>query len=309
MEKTSKMTFVANKVKTLMRSIEGECLKAQAKLCNFAGCKTLGSKYEGKDVIISVTSYGRRINKALPFCLYSIFKQTIMPSKVVLVLDDYEKDLPGKDVEFFVNKGLTIIYDSRDLRSYKKLIPTMEHYPEDIIITVDDDIYYNKDMVSNLLKSYAKDKNAIHANRVHHITFDNLGNANGYSKWISGNYTDRVESKYIFPTGCGGIMYQKRLLHEDVLNYKLAKQLCPLADDIWFYVMAKLAGSRHVKVGNNNGYGINIDNFYQATHQGSRLEDSNVAENMNESQFQKVLAFYKTNMEELLHLEGRVNTE
>ena len=53
--------------------------------------------------------------------------------------------------------GLTIDW-YHDIRSYKKLIPTLKRYPDDIIITADDDILYPCNMVSDLYDTYTKYK-------------------------------------------------------------------------------------------------------------------------------------------------------
>ncbi len=50
----------------------------------------------------------------------------------------------------------------KNIRSYKKLIPSLIYYPDDIIITCDDDIFYRSNMVSDLINAYNKDKTKIY---------------------------------------------------------------------------------------------------------------------------------------------------
>jgi hypothetical protein len=72
--------------------------------------------------------------------------QTYKPDKIILWLaksqfPNKENDLPIKVTEL-VNYGLSIMWVDKDIKSYKKLIPTLKLYPNDIIITADDDLYY-----------------------------------------------------------------------------------------------------------------------------------------------------------------------
>lgn len=41
-----------------------------------------------------------------------------------------------------------------DYRSYKKIIPTLRKYPEDVIITIDDDVLYGHETLEYLINAY-----------------------------------------------------------------------------------------------------------------------------------------------------------
>lgn len=47
------------------------------------------------------------------------------------------------------------------MRSYTKLIPCLVKYPNDSIITVDDDILYTRDTIKRLVEINSKTPNAI----------------------------------------------------------------------------------------------------------------------------------------------------
>ena len=53
----------------------------------------------------------------------------------------------------------------KDIRSYKKLIPALRSYPDDAIITIDDDAIYHIDLIEKLVNSYIKDPQFIYFNR------------------------------------------------------------------------------------------------------------------------------------------------
>ena len=65
-------------------------------------------------------------------------------------------------------KGLTIDW-YHDIKSYKKLIPTLKKYPEDIIITVDDDAIYTPDLIKELYMEHTKNPQDIQCCRAHKI--------------------------------------------------------------------------------------------------------------------------------------------
>lgn len=282
------------------KAMWGEALKVFCKVLGFNRTKALGTKVDGKDIIVSLTSYGRRINRTLPYTLYSLFRQTVMPSRIVLVLDSFAQGTESKLLELYKSKGLEIIYDNRDLRSYKKLIPTIEKYPDEIIITVDDDVYYRKHFIENMMKSYNEDNTCIHANMLHQITLNSEGDLNEYRNWIDTDFVKHLDITMGFPVGEGGIMYQRRLLYQDLTNVELFKNLCPRADDIWFFVMAKLVGTKYREVKAQKIYFVPLDVFYQYAHKEASLAASNRDENMNDVQINNVLNHYSTTMKELL---------
>ena len=292
--------LIKHYISIFLKAIWGESIKMFCKTTGFRGIRPLGAIVDGKDVIVTLTSYGRRINSTLPYTIYSIFRQKVMPSKIVLVLDDFDKDKLGKRLELFKSKGLEIIFDNRDLRSYKKLIPTIEKYPNEIIITVDDDVYYRKYFIENMLKSYAEDKTCIHANMLHQITLDSEGHLNDYRNWIDTDFVKNLDITMGFPVGEGGILYQRSLLYEDVTNVDLFKNLCPRADDIWFFVMAKLIGTKYREVKAQKNYFVPLDFFYQYAHKEASLSASNRDEDMNDVQMKNVLEHYNKTMKELL---------
>ena len=57
------------------------------------------------------------------------------------------------------------------------------------------------------------------------------------------------ESWRIFPTGVGGVLYPPGIFHPDVLDRGLQGALCPTADDLWLYWMARRNGATFRKVG------------------------------------------------------------
>lgn len=186
-------------------------------------------------VIVSLTSFPYRI-PTIHLTIESLLSQTMKPDMIILWLakeqfPNLEKDLPESLLKL-QKDGLTIKW-CNDIRSYKKLIPTLKEYPDDIIITVDDDCIYHKDMVKRLYKSYLKNPEYIHCHRTTKIL---LNNDNSFT--IKGKKFYKKPSFANKLVGVGGVLYPPHSLYKDVTNEELFTTLAPTNDDIWFWLMA-----------------------------------------------------------------------
>jgi len=198
-------------------------------------------KYLENDVIISLTSYGKRIHDVC-LAIESLMQQTIKPNKIILWLADNEFTLENipQTLKNLQKRGLTIEF-CEDIKSYKKLIPTLIKYPDDVIITIDDDILYPYDMVENLLNSYKENPKLIHFCRGHRMKI--LNNVLlSYSKW-DWSIKDFEIDKLNFPTTGGGTLFPPNSLHPDVTDKNTFMSLAPYADDVWFKAMSLLQGT------------------------------------------------------------------
>lgn len=97
-------------------------------------------------IIISLTSWRPRLGN-LPIVLDSIFNQTLLPDLVVLNLADDEV-LPDK-IQEYLDAHKVEINRVPDTRVYKKLIPTVKKYPNDVVISIDDDFLYPLGMIQD----------------------------------------------------------------------------------------------------------------------------------------------------------------
>ena len=253
-------------------------------------------------LIVSLTSFPQRMYD-IHFALYSLLNQKLKPDEVVLWLgeEEYpnkEGDLPSGVLELKKN-GLTIKW-SKDIKSYQKLVPTLMEYPEDVIITADDDIYYPPNWLELLYTSYLKNPRYIHCHRAHRITFDENHKINQYSKWIY-RISDVEPSFCNFITGAGGVLYPPKSLHEDVLSEELFLKLSPTADDIWFWAMAVLNKTRINVVKNNITTLIytNIERELGLTDEDRLFQKYNIGDG-NDNQLRNIFNHYtdlKNNLE------------
>ncbi len=195
-----------------------------------------------KKIIVSLTSYPARI-ETVNKTIKTLLNQSLKADEIILWLSpeefsNREKDLPSQLLEL-QNKGLTIDW-YHNIGPYKKLIPTLIKHPNDIIVTADDDVLYDKDWLKFLYESYLQNPKMIHCHRAHKILLKN-GKIKSYKQWFKCKYLYRGESAFsIFFTGVGGVLYPPNTLSKNVLNEKEFLELCYNTDDIWFWSNAVL---------------------------------------------------------------------
>ena len=200
-------------------------------------------KSNSKNIIVSLTSFPKRI-KNVHLTIKSILRQTLKPNKIILWLAKNEfikkqKNLPI-NLLLLIKKGLTIKFLKKDLKSYKKLIPCLKNYPNNLIITIDDDIIYRKDTIEKLYKNYLKYPKDIHAHRVTQFKYES-----GKFQIIAGGYHYYKNSSFLNKlTGVGGVLYPPNSFYKDVLKENLFMKLAPTNDDQWFWVQAILNNVR-----------------------------------------------------------------
>ena len=261
--------------------------------------KTLGieeNSQRSPRIIVSLTSYPKRMY-GIHYVIYSLLTQTLKPDMVILWLSETEfpnkeADL-GQNVLSLVKNGLTIMWTKDNTKSYKKLTPSLETFPNDIIITVDDDIICESSLVEKLYQEYLQNPNLIHTARAHKVTFNQKHELLPYSNW-NWNIKNTNVSFSNFLTGGAGTLYPPNSLYKDITNNNLYTLLAPNADDIWFWAMAVL---------NNTKINVVYNEYKYPKVMGSQEEclcNSNVIENQNDVQLSNVLNHYPQILETLL---------
>lgn len=241
------------------------------------------------EIVVSLTSYGRRVSSTVYYTLLSIFQQSLRPNRIILWLDNEnwnDQNIPLK-LRKLQENGLEIKYTT-DIKSYKKLIPTLKLCPDNIIITVDDDVIYSSNLIANLYSAYSLEPNQIHCTYAKYIPIKK-DEFKEYKQW---KVVTTDDSENVFPIGVGGVLYPPNSLAKEVTNSKLFLKLCPLADDIWFWFMAKLNGTGHHHVYSSQSY-YSFDALFQAFHRGTALTHSNVGNNNNDLQLEAVIEYFK----------------
>ncbi len=240
-----------------------------------------------KRIIVSLTSYPERI-EYVSKVVENIFSQTLKPDRILLWLSKEQfpngaADLPAGLTQLEEGGTFSIKWCGKNLRSHKKYLYTMQEYPDDIIITVDDDLEYPATMIESLYHSYIAFPDCVSAMRVHVITLDEINkNVLGYSKWIKQFDRDIfLPSKQFFATTGAGCLFPPGILDRNAFNEEKILELCPYADDIWLNLMLLSKGIKTVCA---------VRNFYlhYSAPQNNSLFEVNVGQNKNESQYEAV---------------------
>lgn len=207
---------------------------------------TCGVSEESRDkkITVSLTTYGKRIYDVY-ITIQSLFEQTCKADNIILWLAETEFDYESvpEILKRMERRGLEIRFCA-EMRSYKKLLPVLKENPDDVIITVDDDMIYPFDMIENLYAEYLRNKGDIIFNYGNRITLSGKEKLAPYMGWEYVGSQNAASHRF-FAIGVGGILYPPGSLHEDIFNYKLAEELAPYADDIWFKAMAMKRGTRY----------------------------------------------------------------
>lgn len=284
----------------LFYSVAGEILKCRVRhKCFRLPEYGTNRRYVGDTkIIVSLTSYGRRVEDVLPYTIYSLLKQTYKPDMVILWLDseNWNDDNIPESLKKLKEYGLTINY-CEDLKSYKKHIPALEMYPNASVITTDDDFYYSKYMIEKLVNVSRNNRNYICTLRAHRPTFGGNGNLLPYNSWDMMQHD--TSKGPLFPTTGGGCLFRLELLHSDTLDKSLFFKLCPKADDVWFYIMGVLKKTPVKVLPSWPFMMIPLDFFYQKSHRGSSLQDVNRGESLNDAQIRSVMEYYNLKAKDL----------
>lgn len=211
------------------------------------------TKYMDHDIIVSLTTHGKRIFD-VAFTIESIMQQTVKANKIILWLgyDDKEKTIP-QALKNQMKRGLEISY-CQDIRAYTKLIPSLKTYPDAAIITIDDDLLYEYDIIERLITAYKNEPRFIHACRVHRIGIDANKQLKPYSKW-EWHTSEIGPNKYNFVTGVGSVLYPPHCFDDEVLNQEAFMRLSKYNDDIWYTAMAIKTGTLINKIVTRNPQG------------------------------------------------------
>ena len=134
------------------------------------------------ELVISLTSQPKRY-KLLHYTLKSLINQTVKPDRIVLYLCREEAEYVTQEMKLLCLSGVEIRVTRDNIRSYKKIIPTLIDFPEAFIVTADDDIIYKSTWLEELVEAY-KVLGGVVAQRAHLIQYDNRGNIQPYNSWL-----------------------------------------------------------------------------------------------------------------------------
>jgi len=305
--------FIVNKEKfskNLRRMIVHCVLKYYLPITYLLAFKIYSNNFSKNDnqktkIIVSLTSFPARIDD-LWMTIETLFRQSVKPDIIILWLANGDFKNGVDSLPYMLKqqrkKGLQIKFFDDDLKPHNKYYYTFSEFPNDIVITVDDDVFYHKCLVETLLKLYKKFPECICCNRAYEITFNNEGKMSSYSCWGKCN-TFGVPSMSLFPTGVGGVLYPVNSVDKEVFNKESIKKFTLCNDDLWLRMMAIKNNTKVVVAEQFFDFVINIKGS-----QKEALWKSNVSLYKNDEQLMAILKGYEHLKLEDIVLSSNVNT-
>ena len=202
-------------------------------------------------VVVSLTSFPAAIAYAAQD-IQSILNGSVLPDKIVLYLTfaQFEGNcLPQELIKLKEEHPIFEIRDyPRDIRSYRKLIPALNDFPEAIIVTIDDDVAYHPHMLRSLLQLHAQHPHCVLAHRAKRMI-----PSKPYRKWKKYRWyhflTKRIHEDFLnIQTGVGGVLYPPHSLKADMMDVELFTEIAPTTDDIWFWAAGVANGTKVIPV-------------------------------------------------------------
>lgn len=180
----------------------------------------------------------------------------------------------------------------------------MQEYPALPVITVDDDIIYDRELVKRLMDSYRKFPDCISAMRTHLITFKSDGTPRSYENWVKEyNILKDTPSAQLLPVGVGSVLYPPHSVPECAFDKQGIEGSCLFCDDLWLKIMTL-----------HNGY-LTVLPEYVADYQiidgtqENALWIMNVKAGNNDVSLRKILSYYNKKLGDADALLARIRRD
>ncbi|MGJ5642186.1 glycosyltransferase family A protein [Formosa sp. S-31] len=188
-------------------------------------------------VFVSLTTIPSRI-KTLHITIRSLLNQNVLPEKIILWLNNsFINNIPPQ-LEKLIGSTFEIKFSPYTF-SHRKLIHSIENFPDKIIITCDDDLIYHPNSLHQLYHEHLKNPEVIIGNRCRKMSFDNNGKPLPYLQWPFIEKTTPGE-KLLMPVGAFLVLYPPNVLDKRFNDVELINKLSPKSDDLWFKTTALL---------------------------------------------------------------------
>ncbi len=114
-------------------------------------------------IIVSVTSFGEKMNNLLPKVLFSLREQTFQDFKICLTLnkEDYDNITNVYLQTLIEEKEIDLIIADKHYKPHLKYFYTMQKYKDLPIVTIDDDIHLPKTAFLELYNTWLKNPDCV----------------------------------------------------------------------------------------------------------------------------------------------------
>lgn len=237
------------------------------------------------DVIITFTSFPTRIEYVW-IVVRCMKHQTVLPHKIILWLSkkQFPDEIIPQNLLNEIDNLFEVKFVDEDIRSHKKYYYASKAYPGKYLFLIDDDIFYPANILERTWEEHLKDPASVICNYGYRIGYNKNGGLRPYNSWRY-VYNNTKGYNLFFGSG-GGTLISPSKLYEDFLNIDLARNLTPIADDIWLNAMTKLAGIPCHMLDNGPILPIIIPS-------NQRLTSLNLGECQNDKQIKSICEYYK----------------
>lgn len=183
-------------------------------------------------VTLSLTTYPARIDAAF-YAIKSLMLQSFKPDRIILWLAHSQFDDTPEKLLPLIDRGLEVKFCD-DLRSHKKYFFALQQQIEnEVIITYDDDIIYERDSVAKLVNMHKKHPHCIICNRAQKINF-NKSQIKPYSTWTFYNdIKSGIPIIGMVPSTGNGCLYPYKAMPHSTFNEEVIREYALTADDLW----------------------------------------------------------------------------
>lgn len=253
-------------------------------------------KAEGKvaPVVACLTSFPQRISTVW-LVVECLLRQSLPPREIVLYLAQSQfpsaESVPGELRRYERQGVLTIHRVDPDIRSHKKYWFAVNQYPNQALLTVDDDIIYDSHFVEHLMQCAQRYPHTVSACYCRPMKWKD-GHLLPYSQWGGQRAVQHQPSRRLFFGSGGGTWFPAGSLKGADLPVEELCTICPTADDIWLNAVIR-----------KNGYGVcairgKISVLEWRIPQNVTLHATNNLQGRNDLQLEQVVQHF-------LHHTGR----
>lgn len=186
-------------------------------------------------IIVSMTTWPPREQCAVEAMRNLTQQEHSEPLHFVLVLSKEEWTMESSKhlLQEMQEMGVEVIWDDGNIISHKKLIPTLEKYPDSPILVVDDDMRYRAGFLQTIIDDHkAHPNDIIYGKSGSHIEIRRGKILDGLSQKGLFTYPGRVT--YNEKPGSASILYPAHTFTDKrFFDRNLFMKLCPTCDETW----------------------------------------------------------------------------
>ena len=245
---------------------------------------------EEAPVVVTLTAIPSRMGR-LDLVIRSLLNQDLLPAKILLWLPESLRGPLPRRLEELLGGRFEIAYTPLTC-PHKKLIHTLERYPNLPAVTCDDDMIYRRPWLRELYETSLLHPECITAHQLRYIRHGEDGLPLPYSEWVlpAGEVPN---PRGLLAIGAGGVLYPPGCLDPRVQDSPLFLELCPRADDLWFKAMSLLAGTCVRGTPRRSGEPIPI-----IGSQKTSLKKTNIGQDGNRLQWLRLVEYFGLRLEQ-----------